>query len=329
MELNVTQLLLIEYLSFNKVVGATMAGPAMAVPVLTLHKKSIAWACSYESASARVRPVQSVVSFPPGPAILVHLELAVQSTRAHPDNWKVKAKKLFHALRGLISTTHLWHCLINWPDRFLFASYGPVQLIGFQGVCNVLAVTWHCVHRCSTEWATVVVLSLSRVAGQHWYWQVLRVMRRWWMPYWREGPQWMCKMRYYSTGLIVTQLFWSASSTFPSTSWWLSHDIVFTGILTIHLNELLVVLPLQDGRTALMEASSEGHEVVVEALLKAGTTVDVQAKVLLYWFQKYCRRSTWICVAKITIIYQKNYFPEDARWENIFQKISKCDASIH
>ena len=31
-----------------------------------------------------------------------------------------------------------------------------------------------------------------------------------------------------------------------------------------------------------MMASGKGHEVVVEALLKAGATVDMQAKVLLY-----------------------------------------------
>ena len=32
-----------------------------------------------------------------------------------------------------------------------------------------------------------------------------------------------------------------------------------------------------------MRASSNGHEVVVEALLKAGATVDMQDEVLLYW----------------------------------------------
>ena len=31
-----------------------------------------------------------------------------------------------------------------------------------------------------------------------------------------------------------------------------------------------------------MMASNEGHEEVVEALLKAGATVDMQKKVLLY-----------------------------------------------
>ena len=31
-----------------------------------------------------------------------------------------------------------------------------------------------------------------------------------------------------------------------------------------------------------MFASTKGHEVVVEALLKAGATVDMQTKVLLY-----------------------------------------------
>ena len=49
----------------------------------------------------------------------------------------------------------------------------------------------------------------------------------------------------------------------------------------IHLSELLLfALPLQDGRwSALMVASTEGHEVVVEALLKGGATVDMQTKV--------------------------------------------------
>ena len=48
----------------------------------------------------------------PGPAILVHLELAVQkhegATRAHPDSWKMKAKKIFRASRGLIGATPLY-----------------------------------------------------------------------------------------------------------------------------------------------------------------------------------------------------------------------------
>ena len=43
----------------------------------------------------------------------------------------------------------------------------------------------------------------------------------------------------------------------------------------------VVDLPLQNGDTALMVASAKGHEVVVEALLKAGATEDMQAKVLL------------------------------------------------
>ena len=65
----------------------------------------------------------------------------------------------------------------------------------------------------------------------------------------------------------------------------LSHDIVFTGVLAIHLCELLLlyVLPLQNGDTAMILASTEGHEVVVKALLKAGATVDMQEEVLLYW----------------------------------------------
>ena len=45
----------------------------------------------------------------------------------------------------------------------------------------------------------------------------------------------------------------------------------------------VVVLPIQEGSTALMVASQWGYEVVVEALLKAGATVDMQGKVLLCW----------------------------------------------
>ena len=58
--------------------------------------------------------------------------------------------------------------------------------------------------------------------------------------------------------------------------------MVFPGVLPIHLSELLLLFfPLQDGRTALLVASQKGHEVVVEALLKAGATVDMQHGVLL------------------------------------------------
>ena len=41
----------------------------------------------------------------------------------------------------------------------------------------------------------------------------------------------------------------------------------------------VVVVPLQDGGTAMMLACQEGHEHVVEALLKGGSTVDIQTKV--------------------------------------------------
>ena len=37
--------------------------------------------------------------------------------------------------------------------------------------------------------------------------------------------------------------------------------------------------PLQDGVTALMAASQEGHELVSESLLKKGATVDLQTQV--------------------------------------------------
>ena len=39
-------------------------------------------------------------------------------------------------------------------------------------------------------------------------------------------------------------------------------------------------VPLQNGWTAMVYASQEGHEDVVEALLKEGATVDIQEKVL-------------------------------------------------
>ena len=41
----------------------------------------------------------------------------------------------------------------------------------------------------------------------------------------------------------------------------------------------VVVVPLQDGWTAMTYACQEGHEYVVEALLKGGATVEMQAKV--------------------------------------------------
>ena len=46
------------------------------------------------------------------------------------------------------------------------------------------------------------------------------------------------------------------------------------------------VFPLQDGWTALMLSCQNGHERVVEMLLNGGATVDMQAKVLLYWISR-------------------------------------------
>ena len=40
-----------------------------------------------------------------------------------------------------------------------------------------------------------------------------------------------------------------------------------------------VVVPLQDGWTAMTYACQEGHEHVVEALLKGRASVEMQAKV--------------------------------------------------
>ena len=42
----------------------------------------------------------------------------------------------------------------------------------------------------------------------------------------------------------------------------------------------VVIVPLQDGSTAMMFACHEGHEHVVEALLKGGATVDIQTEVI-------------------------------------------------
>jgi len=42
-------------------------------------------------------------------------------------------------------------------------------------------------------------------------------------------------------------------------------------------------LPLQNGDTALIQASLMGHEEVVRVLLKERATVDMQEKVLLNW----------------------------------------------
>ena len=48
-----------------------------------------------------------------------------------------------------------------------------------------------------------------------------------------------------------------------------------------HLSEFLfVIVPFQNGWTAMMYACQEGHEHVVEALLKGGATVDIQDEVI-------------------------------------------------
>ena len=41
-----------------------------------------------------------------------------------------------------------------------------------------------------------------------------------------------------------------------------------------------VIVPLQDGSTAMMYACQEGREHVVEVLLKGGATVDIQDEVI-------------------------------------------------
>ena len=46
-----------------------------------------------------------------------------------------------------------------------------------------------------------------------------------------------------------------------------------------HERASVVVVPLQDDWTAMTYACKEGHEHVVEALLKGGATVEMQAKV--------------------------------------------------
>ena len=82
-----------------------------------------------------------------GPAILVHLELAVQSakgaTRAHPEKWKMKAKNFFRASRGLIvATAAPLDCL---RQRFI---YGPppfhksciyISVLRFSGFYGAVA----------------------------------------------------------------------------------------------------------------------------------------------------------------------------------------------
>ena len=72
------------------------------------------------------------------------------------------------------------------------------QLIGcVLGVCNVLAVTWHCDHSCSYHSSECCTLFChSSTAGRHWYGRVGKAMRWWWRPYWREGPLWICNKRF-------------------------------------------------------------------------------------------------------------------------------------
>ena len=56
-----------------------------------------------------------------GPAILLHLELAVQSTNVPREPILITEAKIFpRALRGLISTTHLC-ALVSFPDHFSHA----------------------------------------------------------------------------------------------------------------------------------------------------------------------------------------------------------------
>ena len=43
---------------------------------------------------------------------------------------------------------------------------------------------------------------------------------------------------------------------------------------------ITVIVPLQDGWTAMIAACQKGHEHVVEALLKGGATVEIQDKVI-------------------------------------------------
>ena len=43
---------------------------------------------------------------------------------------------------------------------------------------------------------------------------------------------------------------------------------------------ITVIVPLQEGWTAVMFACQKGHEHVVEALLKGGATVNIQDKVI-------------------------------------------------
>ena len=45
------------------------------------------------------------------------------------------------------------------------------------------------------------------MVSQHsWKWVNL-VVRWWWRPYWRQGPLWICKMRYYSTDILSVIYF--------------------------------------------------------------------------------------------------------------------------
>jgi len=61
--------------------------------------------------------------------------------------------------------------------------------------CNVLAVTCIVIHL-----SELFLFSHSRMAGQHWCFPVSMAMKKWWRLYWMEGPQFIYKQRYYSTG---------------------------------------------------------------------------------------------------------------------------------
>jgi len=88
-------------------------------------------------------------------------------------------------------------------------------------------------------------------------------------------------------GLNVIQLNFNSSGALPLLVLWVFAMSLLYHMLTEvwHSSERAVVncFPLQDGFTALMLASQEGHKRVVETLLKGGARVDVQREVPLHW----------------------------------------------
>ena len=87
----------------------------------------------HESARARTRPAQSVISFPPGPAILVHLELAVQSTKVpitENDGEKMFSRFARTDQRYALPSTACNCDIIILPGQFFFSSYDPELVIG-------------------------------------------------------------------------------------------------------------------------------------------------------------------------------------------------------